>query len=216
MLLAKTLTSSTFKLALIAIGTFGVIVSAIFSYVYLSTSSYVRSRSDRAIMTEYSSLQGAYERSGRDGLIALIQQRIADRIFADNVYLLADPSSAAARPAISRHGHRRSRQPGGWTEFRAPEPLPNATNRPLLRAMFETFPSGDRLLVGRDISDLDSFTDQIKTAVISGVALIFVLAGVASILVTRRTVGRIESINATSRAIMLSGLDKRIPLRGSQ
>src|ERR1700719_2394286 len=81
--------------------------------------------------------------------------------------------------------------------------------------MLETFPSGDRLLVGRDISDLDSFTDQIKTAVISGIALIFVLAGVASILVTRRTVGRIEAINATSRAIMLSGLDKRIPLRGT-
>ena len=66
-----------------------------------------------------------------------------------------------------------------------------------------------------DISDLDGFTDQIKTAVILCVALIFVVAGVASILVTRRTVGRIESINATSRAIMLSGLDKRIPLRGS-
>ena len=62
--------SSTFKLALIAIGTFGVIVSIIFSYVYLSTSSYVRGRSDRAIMTEYLSLQGAYQRSGRDGLIA--------------------------------------------------------------------------------------------------------------------------------------------------
>jgi signal transduction histidine kinase len=45
--------------------------------------------------------------------------------------------------------------------------------------------------------------------------LIFVIAGVTTILVTRRTVGRIESINATSRAIMLSGLDKRIPLRGS-
>ena len=54
-----------------------------------------------------------------------------------------------------------------------------------------------------------------KAAVISGVALIFVVAAVASILVTRRTVGRIEAINATSRAIMLSGLDKRIPLRGS-
>ena len=75
MLLAKTLTSSTFKLALIAIGTFGVIVSAIFSYVYLSTSSYVRSRSDRAIVTEHSSLRGEYERSGREGLIELIQQR---------------------------------------------------------------------------------------------------------------------------------------------
>ena len=57
MLLAKTLTSSTFKLALIAIGTFGVIVSAIFSYVYLSTSNYVRSRSDRSIMAEYMNLR---------------------------------------------------------------------------------------------------------------------------------------------------------------
>jgi signal transduction histidine kinase len=213
-LLAKTLTSSTFKLALIAIGTFGVIVSAIFSYVYLSASSYVRSRSDRAIMTEYSSLQGAYERSGRDGLIALIQQRIADRSLADNVYLLVDPSSHPMSGNLKVWPAMASASKG-WIEFRAPEPSPGATSRPLLRAMLETFPSGDRLLVGRNISDLDSLTDQIKTAVISGVALIFVLAGVASILVTRRTVGRIESINATSQAIMLSGLDKRIPLRGS-
>jgi signal transduction histidine kinase len=51
--------------------------------------------------------------------------------------------------------------------------------------------------------------------VISSIALMFLIAGVASILVTRRTVGRIESINATSQAIMLSGLDKRIPLRGT-
>ena len=213
MLLAKTLTSSTFKLALIAIGTFGVIVSVIFGYVYLSTSSYVRSRSDHAIMTEYSSLLAAYERNRRDGLIALIQQRIVDKSFADNVYLLVEPSLAVlggnlgAWPSTVTVAR-------GWTEFRAPESS-DAPRRPLLRAMIETFPSGDRLLVGKDISDLDSFTDQIKTAVVSAVALIFVLAGVASILVTRRTVGRIESINATSQAIMLSGLDKRIPLRGT-
>jgi signal transduction histidine kinase len=69
--------------------------------------------------------------------------------------------------------------------------------------------------VGKDISGLDSFADQMKAAVISGGALIFVLAAVASILVTRRTVGRIEQINATSRAIMQSGLDQRIPLRGT-
>jgi signal transduction histidine kinase len=213
-LLAKTLSSSTFKLALIAIGTFGVIVSVIFSYVYLSTSSYVRSRSDRAIMTEYLNLQGAYEPSGRDGLITLIQQRVADKSFADNVYILVDPSLAILAGNLKAWPSTVAAA-RGWTEFRAPETLPNATNRPLLRAILETFPSGDRLLVGTDISDLDRFADQIKTAVISIVALIFVLAAVASILVTRRTVGRIESINATSRAIMLSGLDKRIPLRGT-
>ena len=214
MLLAKTLKSSTFRLALIAIGTFGVIVSAIFSYVYLSTSSYVRSRWDHAIMTEYSSLRSAYDRSGRGGLVDLIQQRLADKTFAENVYILADPA-LAVRAGNLKAWPSTGVASKGWTEFRAPEPVQGATNRPLLRAMFDVLPDGDRLLVGRDISDLDSFTDQIKAAVISGVVLIFVLAGVASILVTRRTVGRIELINATSRAIMQSGLDKRIPLRGT-
>jgi len=211
-LLTKTLTSSTFKLALIAIGTFGVIVSAILSYVYLSTSAYVRSRSDRAIMTEYSSLRGAYERSGREALIALIQRRIADPSFAGNVYLLVDSSSAVLGGNLEAWPSTVTAA-GGWAEFRAPSR--GAAGPPLLRAMIATFPGGDRLLVGKDISDLDSFTDQIKTAVISSVALIFAVAGVASILVTRRTVGRIESINATSRAIMRSGLDQRIPLRGT-
>jgi signal transduction histidine kinase len=51
--------------------------------------------------------------------------------------------------------------------------------------------------------------------VILSLFLIFVLAAVAGILVTRRSVGRIEQINATSRAIMQSGLDQRIPLRGT-
>ena len=56
--------------------------------------------------------------------------------------------------------------------------------------MVESFPNGDRLLVGRDIGDLDGFARQIKMAVLLTVVLILVLAGVASILITRRTVGR--------------------------
>jgi signal transduction histidine kinase len=130
------------------------------------------------------------------------------------VYLLAD-SSLVPLAGNLRAWPSTVTAARGWAEFRAPEPLRDAADRPLLRATFETLPGGDRLLVGRDIGDLDGFTDQMKLAVISGVALIFLLAAVASILVTRRTVGRIEQINATSRAIMLSGLDKRIPLRGT-
>ena len=94
MLLAKTLTSSTFKLALIAIGTFGVIMSAIFLYVYVSTVSYVRSRSDRAILTDHAALRDAYQRSGRDGLTEIIQQHMAYKGSADRVYILVDASSA--------------------------------------------------------------------------------------------------------------------------
>jgi signal transduction histidine kinase len=214
-LLVKTLTSSTFKLALIGIATFGVIASSIFGYVYFSTSSYVRSRSDRAIMSEYSGLREVYERSGRDGLIDLIRQRTAKTNSADGVYLLVDPSLHVLAGNL-REWPSAAATPGGWVEFRAPPLSPYATTQPLLRAMIETLPGGDRLLVGSDISDLDRFADHIETAVISAVALMFVVAAAASVLVTRRTVGRIEQINATSRDIMLYGLDKRIPLRGSR
>jgi signal transduction histidine kinase len=213
-LLAKTLRSSTFKLALIAIAAFGIIVSAIFAYVYLSTIAYVRSRSDHAIMTEYSSLREDYQRSGRDGLIDSIRRRMTYRNFGDHVYLLVDPSMSVLA------GNLKTWPPtvgtaSGWAEFRTSSTSAAPTNGPLLRAMLATLPDGDHLLVGRDISDLDRFTAGIEGAVVSGGALIFVLAGLASVLVTRRTVERIEQINATSRAIMASGLDKRIPLRGS-
>lgn len=112
MLLAKTLRSSTFRLALIAIAIFGLIVAAIMAYVYFGTLAFVKSR------------------------------------------------------------------------------------------------------VG-DAGDHSSFTVMIELAMVAVAVLLLVLAGLAAVLVTRRTVGRIEEINATSRAIMLSGLDRRIPLRGS-
>ncbi|WP_316393989.1 sensor histidine kinase [Bradyrhizobium sp. 33ap4] len=212
MLLAKTLKSSTFRLALIAIGVFGLIVSAIFAYVYWSTLSYVRDRSDRAIRTEQASLDDAYARSGRDGLTALIAQRVADKGFADHVYLLVGPGSTVLAGNLRQWPAGAAEK--GWAEFRAS--LPQLSSGPsLLRGVTETLSNGDRLLVGHDISDLDGFMAQIRAAGIAVVVLIIGLAAAASIGVTRRTVGRIESINATSRAIMLSGLDQRIPLRGS-
>jgi signal transduction histidine kinase len=97
----------------------------------------------------------------------------------------------------------------GWDDFRAREGLP------MLRSAFATLPDGSHLLVGKDLDDLDMFEARIKAAGALCIVLILVLAGVASVTVTRRTVGRIEAINATSRAIMQSGLGQRIPLRAT-
>jgi signal transduction histidine kinase len=214
-LLAKTLRSSTLKLALLSIGIFGAAVIALFGYVYWSTASYVRSRADRAVAAERAVLQQAYDEAGRDGLIAAIARRIAEQRLAGGRYLLADPS---LRPVAGNLAAwpRAFTGAAGWGEFTAVEGSPNPAGRPLLRAAFDTLPDGYRLLVGQDIYDLEQFARKIETALLLGLLLIFVLAAVASVSVTRRTVGRIEAINATSRAIMQSGLGQRIPLRGTQ
>jgi len=212
--LTETLLSSTFRLALIAIGFFGLIVLSLFSYVYLSTASYLRSRSDSAIRAEQVTLQRAYDRAGRDGLIAMIQQRTSDEHFLDSIYLLTDPSfsfiagNMKAWPAALTDSE-------GWQNIRAQEWNPDAANPPMLRGMVKTLADGDHLLVGKNIDGLDLFAGKIKAAFVWVIALILVLAGVTSVSITRRTVGRIEAINATSRAIMQSDLDKRIPLRGT-
>jgi signal transduction histidine kinase len=214
-LLAKTLRSSTLRLALICIGIFGAAVFALFSYVYWSTASYVRSRSDQAIAAEHALLSRAYDGAGRSGLVAAIEQRMGEELFAGGQYLLVDPSSARvagnlkAWPAALKGA-------SGWGNFSVPEGSADAPGRPVLRARFETLSDGSRLLVGKDLEGLDDFATKINTALVWGISLIFVLAGVASIAVTRRTVGRIEAINATSRAIMQTGLGERIPLRGTQ
>ena len=214
-LLAKSFRSSTFKLALLCIIGFGVLVLALFSYVYLATDAYVLSRSERAIDADHADLTGAYHENGQQGLIAAINRLQAEKARADAIYLLADPSfrvvagNLAAWPSSLQ-------TPAGWRSFAAADQRLNVLDRPEIRASFETLPDGFHLLVGRDVGDLNQFMGRIHIALGLVILLVFIIAAVATVAVTRRTVGRIESINATTRAIMQSGLGQRVPLRGTR
>jgi signal transduction histidine kinase len=214
-LLAKTLRSTTLRLALLAIAIFGAAVIGLFSYVYWSVDSFVRSRADRVIAVEQATLLRAYAGAGRAGVIAAIEQRVVERSFVGGQYLLTDRSGARLGGNLPAWPSALA-EPNGRGTFRAAEEAPRGVDAPLVRAMATTLADGSRLLVGQAIDDLDAFAHRIETALLLGLMLIFVLAGVASVSVTRRTVGRIEAINATSRAIMQSGLGERIPMRGSR
>jgi signal transduction histidine kinase len=214
-LLAKTLRSTTFRLALISIGAFGAVVIALFAYVYWSTTSFVLSRSDSAIETEQVAMRNVYDASGREGLIQEISRRTNATHFDGIVYLLSDASFTPIAGNLKKWPTVKGE--GQWSEFKSEAlDLQAAPRQILLRATWNTLPDGFHLLVGRDITELGRFVSKIYGALAFVVLLIFILAAVASVSVTRRTVGRIESINMTSRAIMESGLGRRIPLRGTQ
>jgi signal transduction histidine kinase len=191
-------------------------VIALFGYVYWSTTTFVLSRSDSVIVAEQAMLRNIYDASGRDGVVRAIDQHKAAARLEGGVYLLANESFV---PVIGNLAEWPSalRSANEWGEFKSAALVPKAAaSQSLFRAKWETLPDGFHLLVGRDISDLGRFADEIYAALAFTILLIFVLAVVASVSVTRRTVGRIESINATSRSIMESGLGRRIPLRGTE
>src|SRR5499425_2589655 len=210
-LLSRTLKSSTFRLALVCIAVFSGTVFALLGYVYWATTDFVRTRSDREISADRAVLVQTYEKAGRDGLADLVTRRVAGRELEAGVYVLADP----ARGALA--GNLRSWPPGlrgpqGWADVE----VPDGAGHIRLRATYETLPDGSRLLVGRSLDELDRFVGIIKTALVYGGILTLVLATVAGVFVTRRTVGRIEAMNAAAREIMQCRLGNRIPLRGTQ
>jgi signal transduction histidine kinase len=214
-LLLKTLRSTTFKLALVSIALFGAAVVVLLSFVYQSTASYIVKGADQAIEAETKLLLDAYAVGGRDGLIEAIRQHIADGRFVAGFYLLADPSFTPVAgnlnnwPTALRDGIE------GYDRD-AEVVAPNGASKHLrIRARVEELSEGYHFLVGKNVRDLAQLTRRIKEALAIAVAFILVLAAVASVTITRRTVGRIEAINTTSRMIMESGLGKRIPLRGS-
>ena len=211
MLLTRTLKSSTFRVAVICIAVFSGAIVALLGFVYWATADYVHRRCDAEISADRASLVQAYEKAGRDVLVNTINQRIVGRGIEAGIYLLLDPSLGVLAgnlkgwpPALHRIQ--------GWADFEAPE----AAGHLLLRGTYETLSDGSHLLVGRSLDDLDRFVGIIKTALLYGAIWALVLATVAGVSVTRRTVGRIEAINATTRAIMQNGLGTRIPLRGTR
>ena len=214
-LLAKSLRSSTFKVALLCIAAFGALVLALFSYVYLATDAYVIARTDRAIDADRADLMAAYQKAGEPGLISAIDQLQSERARADATYLLADRSF---RPVSGNLSVWPAQAEGvaGRINLATPSNGAGVLDRPGKRLRFDTLPNGYHLLVGRDIGDLNEYMTTIHLALGFVLLLVFALAAVASVLATKRTLGRIESINATSRAVMQSGLGDRVPVRGTR
>jgi signal transduction histidine kinase len=214
-LLSKTLRSSTFRLAILYICLFGGSVAALFGYVYWSTTKYVKQRYDTMIVTDRRALLETLARSGREGLIRELSTHAATAPLDGDVYLLSEPDytpivgNLKDWPAAARAGD-------GWIEFSPPNWRPDAKHRPLLRAVVTTLPDGSHLLSGEDVDDMAAFGRTINRGLAFGVTLLCLLAAAAGISVTRRTVARIEAVNSTSRAIMASGLGKRIPTRGTK
>jgi signal transduction histidine kinase len=211
-LLTKTIRSTTFRLALASIAIFGAIVVAFLSYVYISTLTYVQSEFDRTISVDRQLLERAFQREGRPGVTAEIQRHLSDTAFADRIYLLTDASfdvlagNLKSWPAEFRAAPTESPKLEEWSV---------GENQPSVRVSAGALPNGDRLLLGRRLDSVDALRANHRNALIATFIFVFFLAAGASIAVTRRTIGRIESINATSRGIMESDLKKRIPLRGT-
>ena len=214
MLLIKTARSSTLRLALVYVALFSASIFGLLAYVYWSTYSYLETNFERAVTRERTLLMESYDTGGQRNLIAIVARRIDDQRLTGWFYGLADASSRIIAgnlpqwPATAPETADWS----GFTDFNTP---PDAGKHGVMRVTYRTLSDGSRLLVGRRADMLRGFITRAAIALAAAAALFVILAAAAGISTARRSVTRIETINQISREIMLSGLGKRVPLRGT-
>lgn len=213
MLLRKTLHSSTLRLAILCVLLFGVGILGLFGYAYWQAAEYVMGQSDSAIRHELDGLIHVYETRGTPGLARAIGELMANDL-GEGIFLLIDPTGAYVSGNLKTWPEAFS-GPAGIGEVRSVTPPSEGSKPRVFRASYRVLPDGYRLLVGKDIDDDDRFAHAIGTSLAFGVALLIVFAAIAGVSVSRRTVSRIEAVNAMSREIMEANLSRRIPLRGT-
>lgn len=214
MRIARLLRSSTFRLAVLYMALFGASVAVLLVFIYWSTAGYMALQTDDTIEAEVTGLAERYGISGLDGLIRSIDERISRKPNGDAVYLLTDDQLTPLIGNLDRWP-RVTKDSDGWLNFNLEQETVAGEVTHRARARPFTLRGGYRLLVGRDMHELDATRTLIVRAIAWGLAITVMMALAGGIMLSRSTMRRLEAINETSRRIMRGDLTRRIPTRST-
>ncbi|AWK86733.1 sensor histidine kinase [Azospirillum thermophilum] len=211
-MLKKLLRTSAFRLAILYLALFVVSVGVILMVVYRTTAGFLEQEIGETIALEVAGLQDQYRNNGLGGLIDVVRERSA-LTNNNSIYLVTTPTGVILAGNLSGWPAAVPNA-SGWTHFKVSE-YGGATDRPsTAQAISFTLPGHYRLLVGRDMSEIDQLRDRMVQSLgwILGVTAMLGLGG--GLLVGRGAMLRIEAINRTTRQIMAGDLSGRVPRRG--
>ncbi|MBB5372923.1 sensor histidine kinase [Acidocella aromatica] len=174
-----------------------------------STADLLQRQVQNAIHDDITLLTEHDQVGGGASVVAALQDRLANSQNADAIYLLVDANG-------NRLAGNLDQWPAGLTKMDSWYQLPvrrgGDSSMALLRAL--QLPTGEKLLVGRDVRALIGLHDTLRDAMIGAASLILVL-GLLSILLIRALFrGVIRDISATTRAIAQGDLSRRVPRSG--
>ncbi len=210
----KVLQSSTFRLALLYMSFFIGSVLIILLLIYWSTITYVTKQTDIVIDTEITNLVSSYQTGGLRELSLSLNDYSLHKPTGESVYLLTDSN---LNPILGNLDHwpMDVTIDNGWVDFAldVKKKLNNDTHP--VRARIFRLEGGLLLLVGRDIRELETIKKLIVESLLTSLFVMLVLAAIGSMILSRYTLRRVETINKASFEIMSGDLSHRIPGHGS-
>ncbi|MGB5707521.1 MAG: HAMP domain-containing sensor histidine kinase [Arenicellales bacterium] len=166
---------------------------------------------DTTIEAEIQGLAERYDNEGLEGLTTLIADRVnRQQATGNSIYLLTTYTLQPLVGNLDRWPKNASIN-NDWLEF-ALEVNEETNETHLARARIFRLPGRYGLLVGRDIHQLTQAKRRIIQALTWGLAIMVLLAFVGGLVLSRRTVRKIERINQATRSIMSGDLSRRMPV----
>ena len=168
---------------------------------------------DSTIQAEIQGLAERYDQEGLQGLTELIAARVnRQQATGNSIYLLTTFTLTPLVGNLDRWPKNASIN-NDWIEF-ALEINEQTNETHLARAKIFRLPEKYGLLVGRDIHQLTEAKRRIVQALTWGLVIMVLLAFVGGLVLSRRTVRKIERINQTTKSIMSGDLSRRVPVTG--
>jgi signal transduction histidine kinase len=201
--------SVAFRQALVYALLFSLSATLLFGFFYWSTAGYMARQVEATIEAEQSALAERYRNYGLAGLRAFIRERLAREPAGPEIYLLVTPDY---RPLEGNLSGWPDVEPDaeGWVRFRLGEP--DGGDLRWASAKVFRLPVGDfRLLVGRDMQELDAIRDTITGTLAWGLGITVLMALVGGALMGRSMSNRVGEINRAIRRIMAGDLSQRLP-----
>ncbi len=193
---------------------FGLSVTGLLAFIYVSTAGYMSRQTDETIRAEIEGLAERYRADGLEGLVDAIEERMRRNPGRRSLYLLADTSGRAVVGNLDRWPEVEP-DASGWLLFELTQRVDGRLEVHASRARPFSLVGDFRLLVGRDVHDLERTRSLIVRTLSWGLAITVMMTLLGGFLMARSTARRIEAINATGRRIMGGDLSQRIPTGGS-
>jgi len=202
--------TTVFQLTLVYMALFGASVLALFTFIYWSTLGYLERQTEEIIEAEIRGLAEQAERRGLVGLANVIDERVRRDTEGRSVYLLVD---AGLRPIAGNvpYWPEEFDRRGEWVDFLKRDASGRYTP---VRALVLGVGPGFRLLVGRDVRELEEINAVFRRASVWGLGLTMGLSLLGGILIGFSAQRRVAQINRTTRQIIAGNLKERVPVTG--
>jgi signal transduction histidine kinase len=211
--LARVVRTTAFKLSAIYFIVFTVFAITFVGWISRETDAILMRQVKDSIEAEIGILADEGLRNGLTGIVAAIEQR--SRAPGASLYVISDAQGRVVAGNVTE-------VPPALLKLSGLDPvtvpykrLEADSSRHVAMVQVLPLPNGLRMLVGRDVSEIEQIRSIVGKAMMLGLGLLICLALLSWFFVSRRVLKRIDSVSATSRQIMAGDLSGRLEVAGN-